>query len=135
MGSYPKKKRGKTCNNNINFLAVLLLIFSIIFSLINLGSDKIISGVSINNIEVSGLTKEEAKGKLTTLIEEKKKKELSLKYNDYSTEINPELIEVNYHMDDSRLMLKHLSWKEIAIFFQIMHTILSAMCSKRKISI
>ena len=83
----------------LSIIFALFLIFSTIFAIINMNSNKIISGITINDIEVSGLTKDEAKGKLETIINEKKKKEITLKYNDFSTEINPELIEVNYELD------------------------------------
>ena len=97
-----KKKKKKKIIKIIVIISVILLmllIFSMIFAVTNLNSDKIISGVSINGIEMSGLSKEEAKGKLETLLVEKKKKQILLKYNDYETEINPELIEVNYDLD------------------------------------
>ena len=48
-----------------------MLLFSTIFALININNEKIISGVSIKGIEVSGLTKEEAKAKLETIYTEK----------------------------------------------------------------
>lgn len=83
----------------IGIILLFLLIFSVFFSLINLGNDKIISGVSINGIEMSGLSKEEAKGKLETIISEKKSKEISLKYKEYETAVSPELIEVNYDLE------------------------------------
>ena len=100
---YNKKKKKKKKIIKIviiiSIILLILLIFSMIFAIINLNSDKIISGVSINGIEMSGLSKEEAKGKLETLLVEKKKKQILLKYNDFETEINPELIEVNYDLD------------------------------------
>ena len=96
-----KKKRKKKIKIIIiiSIILLILLVFSMIFAVINLNSDKIISGVSINGIEMSGLSKDEAKGKLETLLLEKKKKEILLKYNDFETEISPELIEVNYDLD------------------------------------
>lgn len=96
-----KKKRKKRIKIIIiiSIILLILLVFSMVFAIINLNSDKIISGVSVNGIEMSGLTKEEAKGKLETLLLEKKKKEILLKHNDFETEISPELIEVNYDLD------------------------------------
>ena len=84
----------------IGIILLILLIFSIIFALINVNNDKIITGVYINDIDMSGLSKEEAKGKLETIILDKKNKSLALKYNDYETEISPELIDVNYDLDE-----------------------------------
>ena len=82
-----------------SIIILFLLVFSVIFALININNDKIISGISINNIEVSGLTKEEAKGKLETIINEKISKDIVLKYEDFTTEISPKLIEANYNID------------------------------------
>lgn len=75
------------------------IIFSTIFALININNDKIISGVSISGIQVSGLSKDEAKSKIETLYQEKKKKEINIKYKDYETTLNPTLLEVNYNVD------------------------------------
>lgn len=82
-------------------IALLIIIFSIIFAIININNYKIISGISINGVEVSGLTKEEAKGKLETIYNEKKSKEITLKYQEFETQINPELIEVNFNIDSA----------------------------------
>ena len=98
MDNSPKKKWVKPVII-ISVIAVILLIFSVIFSIININSDKIISGISINGIEVSGLTKEEAKGKLEAIIKEKTDKQIMLKYQDFETELSPELIEVKYNID------------------------------------
>ncbi len=75
------------------------IIFSTIFALININNDKIISGVSISGIQVSGLSKDEAKSKIETLYQEKKEKEINIKYKDYETTLNPTLLEVNYNVD------------------------------------
>ena len=102
--SYEKKqaklKKRKIAIIIISIILFLFLIFSIIFALINVNNNKIISGISVNGINMSGLTKEELKEKLETIIKEKKDKEISLKYKDFETGINPKLIEVNYKIDD-----------------------------------
>jgi hypothetical protein len=100
MDNTPKKKWVKPVIIS-SIVVVFLLIFSMIFAIININSNKIISGVSINNIEVSGLTKEEAKGKLETIINEKKSKGIMLKYQDFETELSHELIETNYDLDEA----------------------------------
>ena len=84
----------------IGIIIIIAIIFSLIFAFININSDKMMSGISINGIEVSGLTKEETVGKLEAIINAKKENEISLKYQDYETQINPELIEVNYNIND-----------------------------------
>ena len=45
----------------IAILAILLLAFSTVFALININSNKIMNGVFIQGIDVSGLTTDEAK--------------------------------------------------------------------------
>ena len=83
-----------------SIVIVLAIIFSVIFAFINLNSDKIVSGVSIGGIDVSGLTKEEAAGKIQTLVNAKKEKDIMLKYQDYETEINLDLIEADYCVNE-----------------------------------
>ena len=94
-----KKKKRIKIGIIIGIIIILLLVFSIIFAVMNINSDKIISGISINEIEVSGLSKEEAREKIEKVIAENKTKEIALKYEEYETQINPELIEVNYDID------------------------------------
>ena len=48
----------------IAILALLLLAFSTVFALININSNKIMNGVFIQGIDVSGLTTDEAKEKV-----------------------------------------------------------------------
>lgn len=63
-------------------LFLILLIFSVIFSLFNIGRNKVIKGVKINNIDISGLTQEELKEKLENYVEELKNKEISVYYKE-----------------------------------------------------
>ena len=67
--------------------------------MLNIRNDKIVSGVSISGIEVSGLSKEEAKGKIEAMYQEKKEEEIDIKYEDFETTLNPTLLEVNYNID------------------------------------
>lgn len=55
-----QKKNKKWIIISIIILFIILLLFSTIFALINIGNEKIIKGISIENIDVSNLTKEEA---------------------------------------------------------------------------
>ena len=45
----------------------VLFVFSVIFSLININNTKILDGISINEIDVSGLSKDEATNLITEL--------------------------------------------------------------------
>ncbi len=80
-------------------LFLFIIIFSVIFSLININNKKIMSGVSITGIDVSGLTLEDAKSKLQELALNKRKEDVVLKYNDYETSINGEQINVNFDVE------------------------------------
>ena len=95
----PKKSKKKVIMITISILIVLGLIISIIFALLNINNEKIINGVSISEIDLSGLSKEEAKTKIENLYGEKKKKEINLKYSEYETTLNPEVLEVEYDIE------------------------------------
>lgn len=64
------------------FLAIVF-IFSIIFSLLNINNENIIKGVYINGVELSGLSKAEARETIGALIDEKLKEEVTISYEDY----------------------------------------------------
>ena len=95
-----KSKRKKIIIASIIGISLLIgLLFSTIFALINMNNSKIISGVKIEGIEVSGLSKDEAKSKLEAIYNEIKEKEIPIKYNEYESSINPSMIELNYDID------------------------------------
>ena len=93
------KKRGKKIAILLSVIIILALFFSTIFALVNMNNQKMMSGVTIKGIDVSGLSKEEAKAKLQTIYSEKLEKEIHLKYNEYESSLNPTLMEVNYDVD------------------------------------
>ena len=80
----------------LGIVILILAIFSTIFALINMSNTKIVKGVKIDGIDVSGLSKEEAKEKIESVYNEKKQRDIVLKYEDYDATINPELIDTNY---------------------------------------
>ncbi len=109
-----KKEKTKKENNNnkpkskkkyimlgimIGIFVIVGILLSTIFALLNINNEKIISGVSISGVDVSGLSKEEAKGTIESLYSVKKEKEIDLKYEDYESTLNPTLMEVNYDID------------------------------------
>lgn len=77
-------------------LFVGLVVFSTVFALMNRASNKIVSGISIKNIDVSGLTYSEATEKINKEYNEKVSKSISLKCKDYEININPEEIEASF---------------------------------------
>ena len=108
-----KKEKIKKENNNnpkskkkyvilgiiIGIFLVVGILLSTIFALVNINNEKIINGVSISGVDVSGLSKEEAKGTIESLYHVKKEKEIDLKYEDYEASLNPTLMEVNYDIN------------------------------------
>ena len=101
MDNKKSKKKYIVLGAIIGILLIVGLVISTIFALANVNNDKIISGVSISGIEVSGLTKEEAKAKIELIYNEKKETEIDLKYQDYETTLSPTLMEVNYKIDEA----------------------------------
>lgn len=85
----------------IGLILLILAIFSIIFALMNIDNNNIISGVKIEGIDVSELTREQAKEKINAVYEEKKQKDIVLKYGEYETTITPQLIDTNYDIDEA----------------------------------
>ncbi len=93
------KKKKRVISITIGSILVIAIFFSTIFALVNINNEKIITGVSISGIDVSGLSKEEAKEKMKNIYQEKKEKEIPLKYENYETTLNPTLMEVNYDIE------------------------------------
>lgn len=93
------KKRGKKIAILLGIIIILALFFSTIFALVNMNNQKMMSGITIKGIDVSGLSKEEAKAKLETIYSEKMGTEIHLKYNEYESSLNPTLMEVSYDVD------------------------------------
>ena len=114
-----------------SIVIVLAIIFSVIFAFINLNSDKIVSGVSIGGIDVSGLTKDEAAGKIQTLVNAKKERDIMLKYQDYETEINLDLIEADYCVNE--IVDKAYNVGRSGNIFQNNYEILFTLIGKRNI--
>lgn len=93
-----KKKWGIPVGITITFI-IIAMFCSTIFALVNINNEKIVNGVTIANIDVSGLTKEEANNKLEEIYQTKKEKEIEIKYQDYETTLNPTIMEVNYETE------------------------------------
>ena len=118
---------------SISIIVVLALIFSFVFSLININNKNIISGVSIEGIDVSGLSKEETKEKLEKLYKEKLEKEISVKYEDFESEINPVLLETTYKIDEA--VEKALSVGRDSNILANNYSILFTMIGKKNIKV
>ena len=96
-----QEKKKKTINLVIitTILICALIIFSVIFALININNDKILSGITIVGIDVSKLTQEEAMKKIEELVQEKEMRDITLKYDDYETTINGKQFSIKFDIE------------------------------------
>ncbi len=97
----PKKKHSKMFVIFSILVIIAIMAFSTVFALINKVSDKIIYGISIKGIDVSGLTIEQATDKINNAFEEQWKKDITLKYEDFETVVTPEQIEMKFNVDEA----------------------------------
>lgn len=81
-------------------LLLLFCLFSTVFAFVTSHSSTIINGVSINNINVSGLTKEEALQKVSTALNEKLSQPITLKHNEYEVTVFPEQFDVSFSLEE-----------------------------------
>lgn len=110
------KKAEKIINDNSNFkkekkskglivflflviFLLILLALSTIFALLNLNSDKIISGISVLNIDISGLTKEEATLKLNLEFNNRLNTNLVFSHNEQLFNALPTQFECSFAID------------------------------------
>lgn len=82
-------------------IVVLFLLFSTIFALLNSTKTTIISGISIKDIDISGLTKEQASEKISSEFSKKTSQAITLKHNDFEQTILPEQFEVSFSLNDA----------------------------------
>ena len=96
----PNKKRTILISTFvIAVVAIIALIFSTIFALLNVNQEKFLDGVSIQGVDLSGLSYEEGKAKLDEIYNKKLEKDITLYYGEYSGVLNPTLMEVNYQIE------------------------------------
>lgn len=94
------KKIDKKVIFTILILLLFLLFISVIFSLINMGSNKIINRVYIGDINVSNLSQEEAKEKVETWYKETALSNIELNYNELSENITIEQFDASVNIDE-----------------------------------
>lgn len=82
-------------------LLIAVILFSTIFAVITNSNDKIIEGISVKGLDLSGLTQQEAITKLTEMTETKLKQELKLKHREYEISILPEQIEAKFGIEEA----------------------------------
>lgn len=83
------------------FFLLIIVITFLIFTLLNHINPKIISGVYINNINVSGLSREEALEKVKNKIYSQIPKEITLIHDNYKTAMSINDLSINYNIEDA----------------------------------
>ena len=97
-----KSKNGKKKLVAISIIVlVIILLLSTVFGIIPSCNDKVVNGVSINNVNVSNLTKQEALSKLTNELKDDFNKDIVLTKGEYKTTINANDIEASYDLNNS----------------------------------
>lgn len=115
-------------------IVLFICIFSTAFALVNNNSSKIVEGVSVNGINLSGLTTDEATQKLTDEFSKKLDATLTLSCGDYSTELIPSQdIEANY--DVSAAVEKAYSIGRSGNLIQNNYEILVSLLATQKITV
>lgn len=84
------------------FIFILILLISYCtFTLINTKNQNIINGVYIKEINISGLTKEQAKQKISEYINSSIPEEIKLKHDDFETSISTEQLSIYFNIDEA----------------------------------
>ncbi len=104
MRNRRNKRKLNTSNNKIliftcSIVFAIIVFISVIFSLINMGNDKIIYGIKIETIDVSNLSKEEATTKIKEWYNATVLKSINLYYEDLEETINIEELEIEENID------------------------------------
>lgn len=104
MRNRRNKRKSLRMNKQVTIITccsifVILLVFSVIFSLINMGNQKIVNGIKIGEIDISNLTKEQATEKLEDYYKEIILKNITLYYEDLEENINIEELEPQANID------------------------------------
>ena len=97
----------KTDKKGLKVIVVLLIFFfiivffSTIFAILDAMNEKIISGVYVQKIDVSKITKDEAEKNFKEIIEKSSNREIVLKYGELETGINFNELNVTYNLEDA----------------------------------
>ena len=100
-----KQENNKNKNLIIVISTIIVLLIAIlfftIFAIINMGNSKIIKGITIGNIDVSNMTKEEAKKVLDEISAKKEENQIYLTYGEYETQITFKALEVEFQTESA----------------------------------
>lgn len=116
----------------LTIFLILILLLSTVFSLININNNKILDGISIYGIDVSNLTVEEAKSKISALINKYIEREISVTHLNFETKILPEQFNVKF--DVTSAVNEAYSLGRKGNVFENNYTILSILLKNVNIS-
>ena len=125
-----KKKHTKSIIITICILIFLIIlgILSTIFALVNINSDKIISGISILGIDVSNLTQEEAKEKLSNILNSRLETNLVFSHNEVLYNVLPSQLECSF--DISKAVNEAFSYGRNGNIFKNNFDIINTLINK-----
>lgn len=89
--------RSKT--TKIIIIVFCIFLFSIMFSLVNIGNERIYNNISIQHISVSGKTQTEAEETINKIYRNKKINQIKLLHNDYETTLSFDQLNINYDIN------------------------------------
>ncbi len=86
----------------VAFVLFCILLFSVVFALINIANTKIIKGIQINGIDVSNLTKDEAITKLNNIVNLKNNNKIIINIDENNKKnIDFDYFEISYNIQES----------------------------------
>lgn len=89
---------------NVTLIVILIIVFSFLYAFINMASNKMLRGISIENIDVSNLSFEEAKVKISEAVDLKLANESVLYLNggenEFEEKVLPSQINATYNIDE-----------------------------------
>ncbi len=131
----PKKKHTKGIVITICILILLIILgmLSTIFALLNINSDKIISGISILGIDVSGFTQEEATAKVSENLNSRLETNLVFSHNGALYNVLPSQLECSY--DISKAVSEAYSCGRNGNIFKNNFDILNTLINKVDINV
>lgn len=104
INAEPEKEKNKNPKKKIFIISILiifLLFISTIFAIVNMNNTNIISGVKVEGIDISKMSKEEAENVINDKIQVILKRDITLKLDEYTTTITPEQIEMKFDYADA----------------------------------
>ena len=96
-----EKNRFKATVIVISVLILILIVFSVIFALSNINNERILNKVTIMGIDVSNMSREDAKNNINKVINLKLSEELVLKKEDYETTINATQLNAKFDVENA----------------------------------